>query len=106
MKSSNTFVKVFHIVSFIAAIAGIVFYFALKSFSPWKAIVIICGVLVVMDTGYRYGIASRYIFETVYLVIGIIVAVIFHLPFWPTLALAECIGFFISRIRDLMLIKY
>ena len=103
MKSYNTFVKVFHIVSFIAAIAGIVFYFAFRSVSAWKAIVIICGVLVVMDTGYRYGVTSRYIFETIYLVIGIIVAAIFHLPFWPTLALAECIGFFISRLKDKLL---
>ncbi len=96
----KTYIKVFHIIAFITAVAGIILFFSHVQVSAWKTIVIVCGVLVVMDSGYRYGIKGRYIAETVYLVIGMMVAFIFHLPFWATLALAECVGFFVSRLLD------
>lgn len=72
----------------VAMVVGIVFYFL-----GYETVTIVCAVITLIDSAYRVFFGDQHNFKTeaIAAIIGLIVALIFHLNILPCIAVALCI---------------
>lgn len=76
-------------ISFVASVSGIICYF-----TGLFTITLICGLITLLDSAIQvfWGEQNNFVTEIITIIIGAMVALIFHLPFFACIFLFLCIG--------------